>query len=326
MQALVNLGRRPMLCGIIAIALAVVVAVALAVVYVRPPGRQAVVFFTDDSAAIRVGDSVRIAGLPVGKVTELSLEHDRVRVETAVASSAFVGDQSQIEVRMLTIVGGYYVNLVPLGDRRLGSAVIPEGRVRLPYSVMQTLADATKVTDNVKPAPVEQDLDQLQAGLTGSRIDSLRSIVAAGDDLIDTINRQRGQVSKILDVSNEYLRAFNEYRDGLVNLIRNAAILETTLVQYGDGFATALMGLGEVAQRISRVADFYVAHRDEALALMAQIKTAAQSVDQHLQPMIDDLRGVRGRMQDLLSALGPGGQQPLLLATDLCIPLPTKPC
>lgn len=69
-----------------------------------------VVFYTDDAASVRPGDSVRIAGIPVGKVKDLSLEPAQIKVRATVEKEAFVGDRSQIQVRMLTIVGGYYVD------------------------------------------------------------------------------------------------------------------------------------------------------------------------------------------------------------------------
>ena len=45
---------------------------------------------------------------------------------------AFVGDQSQVQVRMLTVVGGYYVTIIPLGKSSLGTHPIPKERVTMP--------------------------------------------------------------------------------------------------------------------------------------------------------------------------------------------------
>ena len=61
----------------------------------------------------------------MGTVKDLSLETDQVRVRASVDRDAFVGDQSQFEVRMLTVVGGYYVTINSLGDVPLGSRPIP---------------------------------------------------------------------------------------------------------------------------------------------------------------------------------------------------------
>lgn len=64
-----------------------------------------------------------MAGIKVGTVDELELEPDRVRVQMRLNNDAFVGDQSQVDVRMLTVVGGYYVNVTSLGDKPLDSSL-----------------------------------------------------------------------------------------------------------------------------------------------------------------------------------------------------------
>lgn len=309
----------PTVWGFFALGLTAAIIVGASWFYVSPPGRQTVTFYTDDAAAIREGDSVRIAGIAVGTVKGVTMEPDQVRVETSI-DSAFVGSETQVEVRMLTVVGGYYVNLVSLGDDALGDAPIPRERVRMPYSLTQTLADAAEVTDRVEPEPIRSGVDELQGGLTGARLDSLQSIVDAGNDLVSTIDRQRGQISSILDLSSEYMTALNGYRDQLVELIRKAAIVEQTLTTYGEGFATALVGLGDVGRRIQPVGVFYVNHRDEVLATVAQMQSAAQALTEQLQPTLDDLRGVRTRMEELLTLADPASPKPVL-ATDWCIPI-----
>ncbi|MDT5202154.1 MAG: phospholipid/cholesterol/gamma-HCH transport system substrate-binding protein, partial [Mycobacterium sp.] len=113
MQSLksMNALRNPVTRGAGAIVFTVVVALVLAYIYYHPPGQAKVVsFYTDDAASIRVGDEVRMAGIAVGKVEKLSLEPHQVKVTALVDDDAFVGDRSQIDVRMLTVVGGYYVN------------------------------------------------------------------------------------------------------------------------------------------------------------------------------------------------------------------------
>ena len=101
--------RNPTLWGASALAVVAVVALMAGLLYISPPGQKTFTFYTEDAASIHPGDQVRIAGIHVGKVKDLSLESDRVRVRAQVDDNAFVGDQSQVEVRMLTVVGGYYV-------------------------------------------------------------------------------------------------------------------------------------------------------------------------------------------------------------------------
>jgi virulence factor Mce-like protein len=295
-----------------------------AMLYVSPPGNRIVTFYTDDASSITPGITIRIAGITVGKIKDLSIEPEQVRVRATVEGSAFVGDQSDVQVRMLTVVGGYYVNIDSLGDSPLGDRAIPRERVTMPYSLIRSLTDATKITEGVKTAPINQSLDQVQQGLTGSNIESISSIVDAGTKLTDTLDQQRGQLSAILNLSDEYIEHLSNYRGQLQELIQKIAILEQTLVLYGKGFAAALEGLGEIGQRaVVPLGVFYTKHRDKFLTKFIHWQQVVRTWADRSGLVVRILRRTRDRME---RTLGSQDAPPELLATDLCIPLPESPC
>jgi phospholipid/cholesterol/gamma-HCH transport system substrate-binding protein len=319
-----RVARDPRLWGASALALVTVLGVVAAMVYVSPPGNRIVTFSTDDASSITPGITVRIAGITVGKIKDLSIEPDQVRVRATVEGSAFVGDQSNVQVRMLTVVGGYYVNIDSLGDSPLGDRAIPRQRVTMPYSLIRSLTDATKITEGVQTAPINQSLDQVQQGLTGPNLESISSIVDAGTKLTDTFDRQRGQLSAILNLSNEYIEHLSNYRDQFQELIQKIAILEQTLILYGKGFAAALKGLGEIGQRaVVPLGVFYTNHREKFLAKFIHWQQVVRTWADRSGLVVRILRRTRNRMQRTLDAQN---APPELLATDLCIPLPGSPC
>jgi phospholipid/cholesterol/gamma-HCH transport system substrate-binding protein len=316
--------RDPRLWGASALAMVTILGLVAAMLYVSPPGNRIVTFYTDDASSITPGITIRIAGITVGKIKDLSIEPEQVRVRATVEGSAFVGDQSNVQVRMLTVVGGYYVNIDSLGDSPLGDRAIPQERVTMPYSLIRSLTDATKITEGVKTAPINQSLDQVQQGLTGSNIESISSIVDAGTKLTDTLDQQRGQLSAILNLSDEYIEHLSNYRGQLQELIQKIAILEQTLVLYGKGFAAALEGLGEIGQRaVVPLGVFYTKHRDKFLTKFVHWQQVVRTWADRSGLVVRILRRTRDRME---RTLGSQDAPPELLATDLCIPLPESPC
>ncbi|RWA18748.1 mammalian cell entry protein [Mycolicibacterium elephantis DSM 44368] len=310
--------------GITALVMVAVVAVAAAVVYISPPGEQTVVFYTTDAAAIRQGDDVRIAGITVGKVKDLAMEPEQVRVRATVDGDAFVGDQSQVQVRMLTVVGGYYVNLISLGDRPLGNNPIPAKRVDAPYNLMQALTDATKVTDRVDPKPINESLNQLQQGLRGTNVDTLSAIIDAGNALTTTIEKQRGQISEILSISHEYIRELSQFKGKLQELVSKIATLEQTLVIYGKGFSGALAGMGDIGDAfLEPFGRFWVNHREEFIEKVREWQDRFRRWADNNSRIIPRLRRIRNKIERVLDAQN---ARPELLATDLCIPMPGSPC
>lgn len=315
--------RNPTAYGVVALAVLTAVAVVVAMLYISPPGRQTVVFYTTDASSVRPGDSVRIAGIDVGKVKSLSKEPNRVKVDTSVDASAFVGDQSQVDVRMLTVVGGYYVNITSLGDSPLGGRVIPVERVTMPYNLVQTLTDATKITDEVAPKPIRESIDEIERGLAGTNTETVSAVIQAGNSLVETLDRQRGQISAILNLSDEYIESLANYKDGLKVLISKVAILEQTLVIYGEGFAGALQALGEVGDSLLPFGPFYDKHRQRFIEKMRNWQQTFRSWADRSGLVLRSLRKVRNKLDRVLDAQN---ARPELLATDLCFPMPGSPC
>lgn len=315
--------RNPITWGVIALSLLAVVAAVASLLYVSPPGQKTVTFYTDDAASVQPGDQVRIAGIPVGKVKDVSLHAEQVQVRARVDDSAFVGDRSTIEVRMLTVVGGYYVDLIPLGDRPLGTDAIPRERVTMPYSLIRTLNDVTTVTDNLTTTPINQSLNEIQAGLRGDNVDSLNALITAGNTLMSTIDRQRGQITAILNLSDEYIQQLSQYHEGFKALIEKVAIIQSILELYSKGFAGALWGIGAAIDSLKPVGKFYENHRAEFLVKIRELLTKGQLFINRNGVIIRGLQDLQRHFQRILDIQQ---EPPELLATDLCIPMPGSPC
>jgi phospholipid/cholesterol/gamma-HCH transport system substrate-binding protein len=326
MQSLksMNALRNPVTWGAGAIAFAVVVALVLGYIYYHPPGQGKVVsFYTDDAVSIRVGDEVRMAGIAVGKVEKLSLEPRQVKVTALVDDDAFVGDRSQIDVRMLTVVGGYYVNLVSIGDTPLGASAIPLARVTMPYSLIRTLTDTTKIIENVNTAPVKESLNQIQQGLSGVNVEVVSTVINAGNAIMSTVDRQRGQVTNILNMSDEYIQALSNYRDKFDQLIRKVSILTQTLVLYNGGLSNMVGGLGTVLVQLKTVGDFYEAHRIQFIEKVRDYLNRGRLFVERNGLTIRALKRTQNLFDRILDAQN---ASPALLATDICMPIPGSSC
>jgi phospholipid/cholesterol/gamma-HCH transport system substrate-binding protein len=316
--------RSPLAWGVAAMAFAMVVGLVVTYVYENPPGKgQVISFYTDDAASIRAGDEVRMAGIEVGTVTDLSLEPNQVLVKARIDDDAFVGDQSQIDVRMLTVVGGYYVNLASIGNSPLGEQTIPLSRVTMPYSLIRTLTDTTKITENVNTKPINESLNQISQGLTGTNIQVVTSTINAGNALMSTVERQRGQVTKILNLSDEYIRSLSNYRDKFAQLVRKVSILTQTLVIYDKGFSQTLQGLGDIVQALKPLGDFYETHRLEFIEKIRDFLDRGRLFVERNGLTIRVLKRTQNLFDRVLNAQN---ADPGLLATDLCVPVPGSAC
>jgi phospholipid/cholesterol/gamma-HCH transport system substrate-binding protein len=321
----IKLFHSQRLWGAVALAVIAIAGIVAASLYSSPPNRRIVSFYTTDAASVRPGDTVRVAGIVVGTVKDTTLESDQVRVRTSVNRDAFVGDQSQVEVRMLTVVGGYYVTIIPMGDKSLGAQPIPKERVTMPYSLMEALSDTTKITNNIAPRPIRENIDQLQQGLHGVNAESVGAVLKAGNAIVDTLDRQRGQLSEILQLSDEYIDRLANYRDTLQSYIRRVAILEETLVLYGKSFGDTQVGIGAIVQQVKPVVDLYYTHRSDYYERIQGILGDLRTIASRNGAIVRLLGRIHDRMERALDRQN-NYVRPELLATDVCIPVHGSPC
>jgi phospholipid/cholesterol/gamma-HCH transport system substrate-binding protein len=90
-----------------------------------------------ESAGLNSGNEVRVAGVKVGKVTGVSLDHGRVKVTFRVKDT-WIGDASTAAIMIKTLLGEKYLAVDPLGTARQNpSRRIPVSRTTSPYDVTQ---------------------------------------------------------------------------------------------------------------------------------------------------------------------------------------------
>lgn len=315
--------RNPTVWGGGALVVAAVAALVVSLLYVNPLNQKVVTFYTQDAVSIRPGDQVRIAGITVGKVKDLVLEPSQVRVRALVGNDAFVGDQSQVDVRMLTAVGGYYVNITSLGEMALGTKSIPVERVTMPYNLMRVLADTPKITEEINPVPINESLTQVQNALTGDNLNSLSTIIDAGEALVSSIEKQRGQITRILDLSDEYIRSLTGFSDGLRALVRKAALTEKALALYGQEFGDAMQGIADVFDALAPLGDYYFNHRSDFLQKIRHYQETARYWMERYGVIVRAIRMMRRKIERVLDA---ETAAPELLATDICMPVAGMAC
>ncbi|MBH0118435.1 MCE family protein [Rhodococcus sp. CX] len=307
-------------------ALVVLGLVAAAVLYTNPPGRKTISFETTDVSAISVGQDVRVAGVSVGKVSDMQLGDTSVRVTAEVEDDLEVGTDTRVEVRMLTPVGGYAVTLVPLGEVPLGDSTLPAAQVTVPYSIGDVLQAAPNVTDNVEAELIDANLAQVAEALNKNP-GSVESVIAGMSAVARVMDHQRAQVHTVASLASEYLTTFNASRQMVFDLIREIDIVFATYNTTHAGFNEAYRLLGHVLMTVAPYEEYYLDHREEVAAGIAQIRGMIEQFNAEFGPSIDALAATRDQLANWLTPTGiaeiGGGT---LMASDICVPVPGRQC
>jgi len=305
---------------------AVLALVATAVLYTNPFGRKSVVFETTDVSAISVGQDVRVAGVSVGKVSNMELGDTAVRVTMEIEDDMVVGTDSRVEVRMLTPVGGYAITLVPMGETPIGDAVLPSGQVTVPYSIGDVLQAAPTVTDNVEASDIDANLVQVAEALQKNP-GSVESVISGMSAVARVMDHQRTQVRTVANLASEYLTTFNASRDMVFDLIREIDLVFETYNTTHVGFNEAYRLLGHVLMTVAPYEEYYLDNREEVAAGIAQVRGMIEEFNATMGPSIDTLVATREQLANWLTpegvaAIGGG----TLMASDICIPVMGRRC
>lgn len=325
-KALHRLAHNEIGLGVVVVVVAAILLATTTLLYLRPAGQRTITFETTDASAISPGSEVRVAGVAVGKVTSISLRPDVVAVEARIDDSTVVGADSRVEVRMLTPVGGYAVALIPLGDEPLGAAPIPSSQVSVPYSIGDVLQAAPKVTDHVEGSTIDADIAQVAAALEHNTT-SVGSMISGMNSIAAVMDRQRQQVREIAGLASEYLRSFEVDRAFVFDLVRQVDIVVTTYNNTHVGFNEAYGLLGEVLMRLQPIEAYYLDHRQEVIDAAERVRASIADFTANMGPAMDQLMNLRDQLMAWLTPEGlaavRGG---ILLASDICIPLPGRTC
>ncbi|MDS1114810.1 MlaD family protein [Gordonia westfalica] len=315
------------LTGVVALGVVVALAAGVTYFYMSPPGRQTVTFTTSDAASLSGGEDVRVAGISVGKVSDVRLRKDDVEVDLDVTGDVKVGDRSSVRVQLLTAVGGYFVSLVPAGKASEESRTIPADRVTVPYTIADTLQELPRITNQVEGDPVESTLAQVADGL-GENSKSLRNLIDGLQSLSGIVDRQRRQVDSILAMASNYMTTFSNSREFVFELIRKVNIAFSQFYTYRAGFSKAYEELGGVLERLGAVSKFYLNHKDQIYSAVVAARGTAERLRDGMSAMIDNLGPLQKQLTALVAPEGASNANTafVLDATAMCLPVAGRTC
>jgi len=209
-------------------------------------------YYADFSEAggLKSGDEVRIAGVRVGKVSDISLDGNKVKVAFKVKSDSGFGDDTGAAIKVRTLLGEMYLDLEPAGSGQLDSgATIPESRTQSPYDVVQAFSGLANTAGKIDTNQLAKALTSI-ADLTRSTPKSFRDALsgvsrlsrnlAAKDDRINTLLKNLDRVTSTLD----------ERDQDIVGLMGDAKTLFDALVQRRQAVHNLLVSTTQLSQQL----------------------------------------------------------------------------
>lgn len=325
-------GSRPsqtdLFWGLAGILCVLVLVVAFAVAYAVKIGVATYSAELPDAGAVRVGDDVRVAGISVGEVKSLVIAPDHVAMTFTVDSDVFLGAQSTIDVRMLTIVGGHYLALFPAGSEPLGATPIPADRVVLPYNLTQVFQDALKPVQEIDGDTLRRSLGALEKGIDGSP-EAFGSAVTAVESVVDVLNKQNADVSKTLSIADEYLSSLNGAKEVLGRLVNSINLLETIVHDNKARVVPVLDKLAATLQALAPLGRMWEGGLEPRARALTEAMSTLGALDAELGKLLDAVHGFSDQVGPLVAntgGLAVDQSGTTIVAPGVCVPVPGRNC
>jgi phospholipid/cholesterol/gamma-HCH transport system substrate-binding protein len=228
-----------------------------------------------EAGGLKVDDEVRIAGVRVGKVDEVELAGDEVRVSFKVDDAADFGSQTRAAIKVKTILGSMFLALEPAGDGQLREgATIPAARTSSPFDVVEAFEGLASTSDQI-------DTDQLAESLT-----------TLADLTRNTPEEFRGALDGLSRLSSNIAAKDEQLNTLLVNLERVSTVLDER-----DQDIIALMEDSDVLFRA------LVARREAVHDLLVSSTTLSKELTRLIEQSREDLRPALAHLENVVAVL-----------------------
>ncbi|WJY53327.1 MCE family protein [Streptomyces chengbuensis] len=235
-----------------------------------------------EAGGLKPGDEVRIAGVKVGKVDEVDLDGDHVRVVFRVKGEPAFGTRTGAAIRVKTILGAKYLALRPEGPGRLRpGSEIPLNRTTPAYDVVTAFSDLTTTTEKVDTQRLATALNTISTTFEDSPAEVRESV------------KGLSQISRTVASRDRALRELLDHANGVSGVLAERSREFSVLVKDGDA----------LFQEISRRRAAIHALLKSSAALGIQLSGLVEDNSKEIGPALKGLNQVVGMLERNQAAL-----------------------
>lgn len=196
-----------------------------------------------ETAGLRAGDEVRVAGVKVGKVTSIELDGNKVLVGFRIKGVS-LGKESTAAVKIKTLLGKKYLAVDPLGAGELDGPIALD-HTTTPYDVQAAFSDLSSTLTEIDTDQLEKSLATMSEvfkntpesvrglvdGLSrlsrtiSSRDDELASLFKSTSKVTGTLSARNEELGKLVDDGNALLTELANRRESIRQLLRSTTAL-----------------------------------------------------------------------------------------------------
>lgn len=211
------------------------------------PGRDYSAYFAD-AGGLFTGAGVEVSGLPVGKVSSISLDGPQVLVKFRIKGDVYLGDRTAAAIKTKGLLGTKMLDVTPRGDGSL-SGPIPLERTTSPYQLPDALGDLTNTISGLNTDQLSASLATMAQTFANTPPD-LRNAVAGVARFSETLNKQDAQLRNLLANAAKTTDVLAKRTDQIVQLVRQTNTLLIALNEQSTSLDRIWRNISSVSQQL----------------------------------------------------------------------------
>ena len=272
---------------------------------------------------------VKVAGVPIGVVTDVEQHGDGARLSLKVEDGIreILGSEPSAAIRPTTILGGnYYIDLTPGGDRGEAlSDVIPVERTTVPVELDATIGMLSRPAREA----IRRDIKLVDTTFNGPATPALREFVRSAPPslrssalLLEAVagTEPATDLTKAITGLESVSRQLTEDQGALVESVQGLASLSSTLSRQSTAISSSVAQAPATLRSTRTGLADLSGLLDEVTATSKSAMPSVRALTQLLRNSPDDLRTLRPVVSDLrplMEDLDPTAQQALPAARNL---------
>jgi phospholipid/cholesterol/gamma-HCH transport system substrate-binding protein len=268
------------------------------------PGFRGTTYYAEfsDASGIHKGNIVQVGGIRVGRVTDVTLDEDRVVVKFEINDGDVdFGPDSKASVEVLNLLGEKFLDLEPDAKGQLESGgTIPLTNTEAAYDIVGVFGDLTTTTEEIDTAQLSEALDVV----AGTMDDSAPEIAAAFDGiarLSRSVSQRDEQIQTLFESSQQVTKVLERRSGDIVDLMRHSDLVFKELRSRKAAVHRLLVNARVLAQELQGLAEDNeeqigpaLAEVDELLGMLVDKKDELEATLHQLGPYVEILSNIIG--------------------------------
>ncbi len=253
-----------------------------------------------DASGLKSGDDVKLAGVKVGRVTDIEVDRasGNVRVSWVVDDGVDIGQDAGAEIALSSLLGAKHIRITNpvagdtmMEDLPADQRVVPLERTSVPYDVFELTRVATHGIEQTDTKELNQLLVDL-ADITEGKATTVADLVTGIRKVGAAVNERDQKFAALLDQADRLSTTLADKDDEIVQLLDSSKQILDMIVARRNDLAIALGDSAHAVQELDRV--------------ISDNKTQIDSILDSLAPTLDVVSANQDDIDRTLAWLGPG--------------------